>query len=190
MRAGADTAVVVGTGPNGLAAAVTLARAGVKVELYEANGTIGGGLRTESLFDPDIEHDICAAVHPMAAVSPFFRAFGLAERGVDLLHAEASYAHTLDGTRSAVAYRDLERTCRGLGADGARWRAPASTRAASDLRRLGSSPYASSRLLRPRSVADTEARIPARGTRHEPVHASRRVPATAHLLASARRNMH
>ncbi|MYV90612.1 NAD(P)/FAD-dependent oxidoreductase [Streptomyces sp. SID1034] len=123
MRAGADTAVVVGTGPNGLAAAVTLARAGVKVQLYEANGTIGGGLRTESQFDPDIEHDICAAVHPMAAVSPFFRAFGLAARGVDLLHAEASYAQPLDGTRSAVAYRDLERTCRGLGADGARWRA-------------------------------------------------------------------
>ncbi|MEU6051159.1 hypothetical protein ABZ829_12080 [Streptomyces xanthochromogenes] len=59
----------------------------------------------------------------MSAVSPFFRAFGLAERGVELLHAEASYAHTLDGTRSAVAYRDLERTCRVLGADGARRRA-------------------------------------------------------------------
>ncbi|MFD5508273.1 phytoene desaturase family protein [Streptomyces sp. NPDC127051] len=121
--AGDGTAVVVGTGPNGLAAAVTLARAGVKVELYEAHGTIGGGLRTQSLFDADIEHDICAAVHPMAAASPFFREFGLAARGVELLHAEASYAHPLDGARSAVAYRDLERTCAGLGVDGPRWRA-------------------------------------------------------------------
>ncbi|MFF4102538.1 phytoene desaturase family protein [Streptomyces sp. NPDC001903] len=125
MSAGAGDggAVVVGTGPNGLAAAVTLARAGVQVELYEAHDTIGGGLRTRSLFDADVEHDICAAVHPMAAASPFFREFGLADRGVELLHAEASYAHPLGGGRSAVAYRDLERTCAGLGVDGPRWRA-------------------------------------------------------------------
>ncbi|PNE37324.1 phytoene desaturase family protein [Streptomyces noursei] len=115
-------AVIVGTGPNGLAAGVTLARAGLKVELYEAHGTIGGGLRTKPLFDSDVHHDICAAVHPMAAASPFFTEFDLTTRNVDLLRAEAGYAHPLPGGRSAVAYHDVERTCAELGPDGARWR--------------------------------------------------------------------
>ena len=69
---------IVGTGPNGLAAGVTLARAGLRVELYEAAATIGGGLRGEAYFDSDIRHDVCSAVHPMAAASPFFREFALA----------------------------------------------------------------------------------------------------------------
>ncbi|ARF74361.1 dehydrogenase [Kitasatospora albolonga] len=115
-------AAVVGTGPNGLAAAVTLARAGLRVALYEAEDTIGGGLRTEALFDRDIVHDLCSAVHPMAAASRFFRAFDLPARGVDLRHPEISYAHPLDGGRAGLAHRDLERTCAGLGRDGARWR--------------------------------------------------------------------
>ncbi|MFE7096193.1 phytoene desaturase family protein [Streptomyces erythrochromogenes] len=117
----ADVAIV-GTGPNGLAAGVTLARAGLRVVLYEAATTIGGGLRTESLFGPDVVHDICAAVHPMAAASRFFREFDLAARGVELLHPEISYAHPLDGGRAALAHRDLDETCAGLGPDGARWR--------------------------------------------------------------------
>ncbi|MEV5883664.1 NAD(P)/FAD-dependent oxidoreductase [Streptomyces sp. NPDC052020] len=116
-------AVIVGTGPNGLAAGVTLARAGLKVELYEARDTIGGGLRTESLFDRDIVHDICSAVHPLAAASPFFTRFALAARGVELVHAEAAYGHPLDGAPTVLAHRDLDRTCRGLGPDGPRWRA-------------------------------------------------------------------
>ncbi|PZH14276.1 dehydrogenase [Streptomyces sp. NTH33] len=117
----ADVAIV-GTGPNGLAAGVTMARAGLRVELYEAAGTIGGGLRSEALFDDRIVHDICSAVHPMAAASPFFREFDLAARGVELLHPEISYAHPLDGGRAGLAHRDLDTTCAGLGPDGERWR--------------------------------------------------------------------
>ncbi|MEV5985544.1 NAD(P)/FAD-dependent oxidoreductase [Streptomyces sp. NPDC052051] len=115
-------AVVVGSGPNGLAAAVTLARAGLTVEVLEAGEEIGGGLRTVSLFDSDVRHDICSAVHPLAAVSPFFRRFDLPARGIDLLPPMASYAHPLSHGRAAVAYRDLERTCESLGPDGGRWR--------------------------------------------------------------------
>ncbi|GGX88471.1 phytoene desaturase family protein [Streptomyces hiroshimensis] len=116
-------AAVVGTGPNGLAAAVTLARAGLRVELYEAARDIGGGLRGKALFDADVVHDVCAAVHPMAAASRFFREFDLSARGVDLLHPEISYAHPLDRAPAALAFRDLDATCEHLGPDGARWRA-------------------------------------------------------------------
>lgn len=72
---------MVGTGPIGLAAAVTLGRAGLEVALYEARESIGGGLRTKPLFDPEIERDLCSAVHPMAVAPPFFRQFDLASRG-------------------------------------------------------------------------------------------------------------
>ncbi|MFI9581318.1 phytoene desaturase family protein [Streptomyces sp. NPDC052236] len=115
-------AVVVGTGPNGLSAAVTLLRAGLSVELYEAHDTIGGGLRTEALFDSDVHHDICAAVHPMAAASRFFREFDLTARGVELLQPEIPYAHPLDSGDTVLAHRDLTATSGGLGADGRRWR--------------------------------------------------------------------
>lgn len=115
-------AIVVGTGPNGLAAAVTLGRAGLKVALYETRETIGGGLRTESLFDSEIEHDLCSAVHPMAVASPFFRRFDLASRGVTMLPTPVSYAHPLKDGRAGLAYRDLEATCEDLGPDGERWR--------------------------------------------------------------------
>lgn len=119
--AGPDV-VIVGTGPNGLAAGVTLARAGLRVELYERDGQIGGGLRTTSLFDSDVVHDICSAVHPMAVASHFFREFDLAARGVELLSPEVSYAHPLDAGQAALAFRDLDATCARLGRDGDRWR--------------------------------------------------------------------
>ncbi|WP_063346943.1 NAD(P)/FAD-dependent oxidoreductase [Streptomyces sp. MJM8645] len=121
MKWNSDVAVV-GSGPNGLAAAVTFARAGLHVDVYESQDEIGGGLRTHALFDSDVRHDICSAVHPMAAVSPFFRRFDLSARGIDLLQAEASYAHPLADGRAAVAYHDLDRTCDALGRDGAGWR--------------------------------------------------------------------
>ncbi|WP_216908131.1 phytoene desaturase family protein [Nocardia noduli] len=115
-------AVVVGSGPNGLAAAVILARAGLAVEVYEAEPSAGGGSRTVELTLPGFRHDLCAGAHPMASASPFFRAFDLPAHGVELLTPEVSYAHPLDGGRAGVAWRDLDRTVDGLGRDGAAWR--------------------------------------------------------------------
>lgn len=111
------TAAVVGSGPNGLAAAVVLARAGLSVTVYEAADTPGGGARTEELMEPGHWHDTCSAVHPMALASPFFREFELSRR-VELAVPDISFAHPLDAGRGAVAYRSLERTCAELGRDG------------------------------------------------------------------------
>ncbi|MFC0673886.1 phytoene desaturase family protein [Brachybacterium hainanense] len=117
-------AVVVGSGPNGLAAAVTLARAGLEVELLESQDSLGGGARTRGLgLAPGIVHDVCSAVHPMALASPFLQAFDLSARGVELLVPEASYAQPLEREPAAIAWRDLHRTADGLGRDGRRWRA-------------------------------------------------------------------
>ena len=117
----AARAAVVGAGPNGLAAAVTLARAGVPVTVFEAAETIGGGTRTTELVQPGVLHDVCSAVHPMALATEFFRQFEI-ERRVEFVVPEASYANPLDGaagSRAAIAYRDLDRTAAELGRDGA-----------------------------------------------------------------------
>ena len=120
--AGEADAVVVGAGPNGLAAALTLAGAGLRVVVYEAADTVGGGMRTAETTLPGFRHDVCSSTHPMALASPFFQAFGLARHGVRMLQPEAPYAHPLDGGAGAVAWRDLERTAESLGVDGAAWR--------------------------------------------------------------------
>lgn len=113
--------VVVGAGPNGLAAAVVMARAGLSVRVFEKSDTIGGGARTAELTLPGFHNDICSAVHPMALASGFFRRFQL-ERRVELVVPEVSYGHPLDNGRAGIAWRDLERTADGLGADGDAWR--------------------------------------------------------------------
>ncbi|MFT4221067.1 MAG: NAD(P)/FAD-dependent oxidoreductase [Microbacterium sp.] len=110
-------AVVVGAGPNGLAAAVTLARAGLRVLVVERNAQPGGGARTMELTLPGFRHDVCSAVHPLALASEFFRGFEL-ERRVGFAIPEASFGHPLDGGRAAVAYRSLRRTVDELGGDG------------------------------------------------------------------------
>lgn len=115
-------ATVVGSGPNGLAAAVALARAGFEVHVLEASGTLGGGVRTAELTIPGFHHDVCSAVHPAALSSPFFRAFGLADK-IAWISPDISYAQPLDGGRAAVAWRDLERTAEDLGPDADTWRA-------------------------------------------------------------------
>ena len=112
---------VVGSGPNGLAAAVTMARAGLGVHVYEAAETPGGGLRTSELMQPGHLHDVCSAVQPMALVSPFFRAFELSRR-IELITPELSFGSPLDGGRAALAYQSLDRTAEGLGPDGAAYR--------------------------------------------------------------------
>jgi phytoene dehydrogenase-like protein len=115
-------AVVVGSGPNGLAAAVTLAAAGIAVHLIEGAPTIGGGCRTEELTLPGFRHDVCSAAHPLAVASPFFQRFGLTERGVTLAFPEVEFAHPLDGGRAAVVTRSVAETAARLGADGRAYR--------------------------------------------------------------------
>lgn len=109
-------AVVVGSGPNGLAAAVTLAAAGLGVRVYETASEPGGGCRTSASTLPGFRHDLCSAVHPLAAASPFFEAFDLPSR-VDLRKPDVAYAHPLDGGRAGVVRGSVEETADGLGVD-------------------------------------------------------------------------
>lgn len=111
-------AVVVGAGPNGLAAAIRLAQAKLSVLVIEANDTIGGGARSSELTLPGFLHDVCSSVHPLAAGSPFFRRLQLEQFGLKWIEPEIPLAHPLDGKRAAALYRSAERTAKELGADG------------------------------------------------------------------------
>lgn len=116
------TAIVVGSGPNGLAAAVTLAQHGIRVSVLEASDTIGGGVRTSENTLPGLLHDDCAAVVPIALASPFLKSLDLASHGLEWVWPEVDLAHPLDGGRAGVQVQSFETTERLLGADGARWR--------------------------------------------------------------------
>ncbi|MCU1398222.1 MAG: FAD-dependent oxidoreductase [Acidimicrobiales bacterium] len=114
-------AVVVGSGPNGLTAAVVLAMRGRSVLVLEADEHIGGGARSGELTLPGFVHDICSAVHPFAAGSPVFRSLPLEEHGLTFVHPEVALAHPLDGGRASVVWRDEDRTADGMGADAVAW---------------------------------------------------------------------
>ncbi|MEO6206520.1 MAG: NAD(P)/FAD-dependent oxidoreductase [Candidatus Limnocylindrales bacterium] len=114
MTSPALDAVVIGAGPNGLAAALTLARAGRSVRVYEAAPTIGGGTRTQELTLPGFRHDVCSTILSLTAASPFFRTVDLAAHGVELIHPDAPLAHALDGGRAVVLERSVAQTGAGL----------------------------------------------------------------------------
>jgi phytoene dehydrogenase-like protein len=115
-------AVVVGSGPNGLAAAVELARNGLEVTVLEAEDRIGGGTRTSELTVPGLLHDDCSATHPMAVGSPFLRSLDLERHGLEWLWPEIDLAHPLDDGGAGVMVRSIEQTARGLGEDGTAWK--------------------------------------------------------------------
>ena len=115
----ARRAVVIGSGPNGLAAAVTLAEAGYGVTVHEAQATVGGGTRSEELTLPGFVHDVCSAIHPMGRESPFFRRL---ELPIEWIDPPAAVAHPFDDGTAALVLRDLHATSSALGADGAAYR--------------------------------------------------------------------
>lgn len=116
------TAIVVGSGPNGLAAAVHLARSGVEVQVLEANSTIGGGARSGEQTVPGLIHDHCSAFHPMGFGSPVWTEFGLERHGLEWRWPEIDCAHPLDDGSAGLLHRSFEDTIDGLGIDGPRWR--------------------------------------------------------------------
>lgn len=115
-------AIVVGTGPNGFAAAIVLAQAGLRVRMYEAAATPGGGARTEALTLPGYEHDVCSAVHPLGIGSPFFRRLPLGSHGLEWIQPDIPVAHPFDDETAVVLERSTTAMDRQLGADASAWR--------------------------------------------------------------------
>jgi phytoene dehydrogenase-like protein len=122
MTRDAPDAVVIGSGPNGLAAAITLAEAGRSVVVFEGAETIGGGMRSAELTLPGFVHDVCSTIQGTSLASPFFRTLDLPGLGVELVHPEAPVAHPLDDGRAAILERSVSTTAAGLGADARSYR--------------------------------------------------------------------
>jgi phytoene dehydrogenase-like protein len=122
VRSEAYDAVVVGSGPNGLAAAITLAQAGKSVAVFEANDQIGGGVRSAELTLPGFVHDLCSAVYPLAIGSPFFRSLLLARHGLEWIQPPAALAHPLDDGTAVIIERSIEATAFQLGRDAASYK--------------------------------------------------------------------
>lgn len=113
-------AIVIGSGPNGLAAAIRLAQAGRSVRVYEAQSSTGGGLRSAELIEPGHVHDVCATVVSLALASPFLKTLPLAEYGLEVVHPEAPFAHPLDNDSAVVVERSVDATAEALGGDDGR----------------------------------------------------------------------
>ena len=118
----APDAIVIGSGPNGLAAAIAIAQAGRSVLVVEAEPTIGGGVRSAELTLPGFVHDVCSTVHPFARASPFFRTLPLESYGLEWIEPPAMLAHPFDDGGCAAIYRSIDRTAGGLGVDGDAYR--------------------------------------------------------------------
>src|SRR5450631_4222327 len=115
-------AVVVGSGPNGLAAAIVLQQRGLSVLLLEAKGAIGGGLRSAELTVPGYVHDLCSAVHPLGAASPFFNTLPLEAHGLEYIYPVLAAAHPFDNGKAALLGGSVAETARALGRDEAAYR--------------------------------------------------------------------
>ncbi len=116
-------AIVIGAGPNGLAAAITLARAGRSVRVYEQAPTIGGSTRSEALTLPGYVHDVCATVHSLVLASPFLKTLPLAEFGLELVHPQAPFGHPMDDGSALVVQRSVDATADAMTRhDGVRYR--------------------------------------------------------------------
>lgn len=109
--------IIIGSGPNGFAAAITLQQQGLSTLIVEGADTIGGGMRTKELTLPGFKHDVCSAIHPMAMASPFMRSLPLQEYGLEFIQASYAAAHPLDNGESALLYNSLEETAQDLGID-------------------------------------------------------------------------
>src|SRR5262245_61740511 len=110
-------AIIVGAGPNGLAAGIELARAGKRVCIYEGSDRVGGGARSDNLTLPGFTHDICSAVHPLAVSSPFFTKLDLARYGLEFIEPPAALAHPFDDGTAILLKRSVETTSQQFGRD-------------------------------------------------------------------------
>src|SRR5689334_7571309 len=110
-------AIVVGSGPNGFAAAITMQHAGLSVLLLEAKDTVGGGMRSAEFTLPHFVHDVCSAIHPLAVCSPFFKTLPLEKHGLEFIEPTIAAAHPFDDGSAAALYNSIEQTAKGLDRD-------------------------------------------------------------------------